>query len=202
MEYRPISRRPVVAAIVVLALSAVVGLGASAAVHNFWGPARARSIQVTDTNVFTAQVGSPEEAMRIASDKAGFPVYSPGFVPAGLELQSINIEYGPEDLPNRMTVVMLLYQSPKHGVSAVKTMAITQINVRTERPANYYEDPVLNTNERIDVNLPDAEVWRSGYPPRLAYTVWVGDRTYYVVVEGQQPDTNELAAIVRTFRGH
>jgi hypothetical protein len=155
---------------------------------------------VTEETVVIDDASGPTEALKLSSRKAGFGVLAPGFVPEGLELRAVNIEHGPAELPNRMTVVMLIYRAADAGNARFRLMTVTEVNVRTEVPANHNEDPALDTNEFLDLKRGDVEVWRSGAAPRITYTVWTKDRSFYVVIEGdQQPSEGELSQLVDGF---
>lgn len=102
---------------------------------------------------------------------------------------------------NDPTKQAMLYFGPLDGQkSDFKVVAITETPVRTEVPANHEPEAEGDTNRRIDGVAAGVEVWKSGALPRLTYTMWTADRTFFVVVDGSRELTlEELAGIAQGF---
>lgn len=179
-------------------LAVAVGLGSSWAVSVLTDDAEATQIPVHEENVLVRAVGSESEALRLATEKAGFAVKGLGDLPEdSLALNHVNIDKGPAGVENAMTVALLIYRQRAGRTGDFELLTVTEVNVRTDLPANYDADPAKNTNRLVDVGLKDVEVWRSGEDARATYTVWTSDRTYYVVAQGKrQPTTDELRAMI------
>lgn len=177
----------------VIGLAIAIGLSTSWVVGRFSGGVEAAPIPVTEENVLVGTGRGESEALRLASIKAGFTVKPLGKLPEdGLALRNINIDYGPAGVSNAMTIPLLIYGHDQGTEGDFSLITVTQINLRTDYPANYDPDPTKNTNKRVDLGRTDIEASVSGTDPRrVTYTVWTADRTFDVVVDGKRALTLE-----------
>lgn len=134
---------------------------------------------------------SADEAFKSASEKVGFEVYPLGNLPGtGFGLVSVDAYTGPAGQLSPLKYADVNYRDASAGTD----ITLTQFNVRMQYPAN-------DAGQQVSAGLPGVEVWVAGAEPRVIYTVFVGDRTYHLVIRGAaKMDQASVTRMIATLK--
>ncbi|MBE7517920.1 MAG: hypothetical protein HS107_01595 [Thermoflexaceae bacterium] len=179
-------------------LAVAVGIGIATAYlvgRNTAAEASPVEVRQGDTVV---QSQSESDALREASQRAGFEVKGLGFLhDPDLKLKNINIDLGPEGAENAVASVILLYAKFDPSGRRTGFVGLSQVNVRPDHPANWQPDSV--PNRPLDLKIPGVEAWASATGARTTYTVFWPGRAFYVVVEDPQPGDSQLQRMLASL---
>ena len=188
-QFRAVSPRLRVAALA--ATVVVIGIAiAWVAVTRVTGSSAAPAVpQQPQPAGAAVQPGEEAAALATASAQVGFAVKAAGQLPdPQLHLFGVIVDPGP--LPE----VTLSYSRTADASQA--TIRVLEQNQRAAHPANY-TGTASDPNHRVDIGNPKAEVWSYGeWPNYGVYTVFIGQRTYFIEVHSGKLTTPQLAAMI------
>jgi len=181
-------RLPVTALAVVVV---VVGIAiAWVAITRVTGSSAAPAVpQQPQPSGAAVQPGKEAAALATASAQVGFAVEAVGQLPdPQLHLFGVIVDPGP--LPE----VTLSYARTADASQA--TIRVIEQNQRAAHPANY-TGTASDPNHRVDIGNPKAEVWSyDAWPNYGVYTVFIGQRTYFIEVHSGRLTTPQLKAMI------
>ena len=203
IKYRGIStsRKAVGVVLVVGVVAAVVVMAAVLGAQS--STAKAAPVVLREEGAVVNQVAAPDEALRAASNRLGFPVKVPTFFPTSSNrLVLVDSSLGPAGVPSPLKLANLIYQSERvstfGGVQYRDSVEIFETDVRLAQPGG----------QQIDLGMADGpDVWEEraeekipGAPAKVTYTILHAKSTYVVTFTGEQPARADLARMIASFK--
>lgn len=184
----------------ILSVAIGVALGAWLATRDTSG------VQAGDVEVIlegqVVEKGDEQRALTAASQRVGFDLKSPPTLDSrGLRLVRIDLNLGLSSNPDPSPIADLFFSPRDLETGPKQEIFITQFPVRLNHPANH--DPYNDPNVKVDLGVPGVEAWVSNQSETsVAYTLFVGDRTYIIYVRGtdQIPDQSVFASLASELR--
>lgn len=192
-----LGRRPLLLAGISLAVAICAGVGAAVLVtREADDRSRAEPAQ-PDSQLSYLVVPRGEDAAKLkqASDEAGFEARGVA-LPPGYLLETVRVVHPP--VKGGLVEVTPVYVRRGPDGKPTGNVEVGEFNVRMAHPTNYVEGH--DRDVTLDLGLPGVEAWQSGGPGAYSYSIFIGQRSYFVMSRPGPLALPELKALAASLQ--